>query len=89
MKTTKMIKSLATGILVILISTAAFAQKPGDNFIPKDPKFDNLLTSENSVLLVIDFQEEMMGMVRNIDRDVLTNNTQAMIKTAQVFGIPT
>ena len=58
------------------------------NFLPKDPKKDNLLTSENSILLVIDWQEEMLGMVRNIDRDVLTNNIQAMIKTANVFEIP-
>lgn len=88
MKTTKMVKSLAIGLLTVLFSASAVAQNPGDNFIPKDPKFDNLLTSENTVLLVIDFQEEMMGMVRNIDRKVLTNNTQAMIKTAQVFSIP-
>ena len=78
---------ILTTILLFMV-TLSFGQNPGDNFIPKDPKFDNLLTSENSVLLVIDFQEEMMGMVRNIKRDVLTNNTQAIIKTAQVFDIP-
>lgn len=88
MEPTKMMKSLAAVVLAVLFTAGAFAQKPGDNFIPKDPKFDNLLTSENTVLLVIDFQEEMMGMVRNIDREVLVNNTQAIIKTAQVFGIP-
>ena len=61
---------------------------PAANFIPKDPKTDNLLTSENTVLLVIDWQDEMLGMVRNIDKKVLTNNIQAMIKTANVFNIP-
>ena len=61
---------------------------PGDKFMPKDPKTDNLLTSENTVLLVIDWQDEMLGMVKNIDQAVLTNNIQAMIKTANVFDIP-
>lgn len=87
-KTTKIITSLATITLLVLLSAHTFAQNPGDNYIAKDPKFDNLLTSENTVLLVIDFQEEMMGVVKNIDREVLVNNTQAIIKTAQVFNIP-
>ncbi len=59
-----------------------------NNFVARDPKTDHLLTSENTVLLVIDWQEEMLGMVRNLDREILTNNIQAMIKTANVFGIP-
>lgn len=82
-------KSIKLGTLVIMVlfMNPLFSQID-DNFIPKDPKTDNLLTSENSVLLVIDFQEEMMGMVKNIDRELLTNNIKAMIKTANVFGIP-
>lgn len=84
----KNLKSILVTFLILGFITTSFAQKTGSNFIPKDPKFDNLLTAENTVLLVIDFQEEMMGMVRNIDRAVLTNNTQAMIKTAKIFGIP-
>jgi nicotinamidase-related amidase len=88
MKATKMMKMLTLGFLAVLCTLNVLAQNPGDNFIPKDPKFDNLMTSENTVLLVIDFQEEMMGMVRNIDRAILTNNTRAIIKTAQVFDIP-
>jgi len=60
----------------------------GADFIEKDAKTDNLLTSENTVLMVIDFQNEMLGTVKNIDQDVLVNNTRAMIKTAKVFGIP-
>ena len=90
---------MLSAIAIIAFATLAFNNsdhvnsiylpgEPGSNFMPKDPKFDNLLTSENTVLLVIDFQEEMMGMVRNMERDILTNNTQAIIKTAQVFGIP-
>jgi nicotinamidase-related amidase len=56
--------------------------------LPKDAKKDNLLTGENTILLVIDWQDEMLGMVRNFDKDVLTNNIQAMIKTANVFDVP-
>ncbi|WP_299551635.1 isochorismatase family protein [Seonamhaeicola sp.] len=88
MKTQKKVTSIAMTLLTTFFALSIYAQNPGDSFIPKDPKFDNLLTSENTVLLVIDFQEEMLGMVRNMERDVLINNTQAMIKTAQVFNIP-
>lgn len=98
MKISKTIAGLALG--AITVATMAFnyssnestssesSQKVGDNYIPKDAKKDNLLTSENSILLVIDWQDEMLGMVRNIDKEVLTNNIQAMIKTANVFDIP-
>lgn len=83
--------------MAIALGTMAFTQseskpaasnEPGSNFIPKDPKKDNLLTSENTVLLVIDWQDEMLGVVKNIDQEVLTSNIQAMIKTANVFDIP-
>jgi nicotinamidase-related amidase len=85
MKNLKLVLSFA---ILLGLYSMSIAQSPGDDFIPKDPKFDNLLTAQNSVLLVIDFQEEMMGVVKNMDRAILTNNTQAIIKTAQVFGIP-
>ena len=95
MKTVRLITTLS--VLAIAILTMAFAYSPeqkseqaapGDQFVPKDPKTDNLLTSENTILMVIDFQEEMMGSVRNIDREILANNTTAIIKTAKVFDIP-
>ncbi len=85
MKTIKHVLSLT---FIMALALNVWGQKPGENFIPKDPKTDNLLSSENTVLLVIDFQQEMMGVVKNIDQKILSNNTQAMIKTAQVFGIP-
>ncbi len=81
---------VATAILTsaFTIATQSNEDGPGDKFVPKDPKKDNLLTAENTVLLVIDWQEEMLGTVKNIDKAVLTNNIQAMIKTANVFDIP-
>ena len=38
--------------------------------------------------MVIDWQNEMLGSVKNIDQDILTSNVQAIIKTANVFDIP-
>lgn len=95
----KNLKFIALATTIIALATLAFnapfnteptsnSSAPGDNYLPKDPKTDNLLSSENTVLLVIDWQDEMLGMVRNVDKDVLTNNIQAMIKTANVFDIP-
>lgn len=85
-------KATILGLVMLMITGLTYhataQSKPGDNFIAKDPKTDNLLTSENTVLLVIDFQEEMLGVVRNIDQKVLTNNTQGIIKTARLFNIP-
>lgn len=94
MKTTKIIilgavaAALTIGAMSFTSSNPSPKEGPGRNYVPKDPVKDNLLTSENTVLLVIDWQDEMLGMVRNIDQEVLTNNIQAMIKTANVFDIP-
>lgn len=95
MKNSKIILSVLSAFVIAIVGFACAdnlqaesSNKVGKNFVAKDAKTDNLLTSENSILLVIDWQDEMLGMVRNIDKDVLTNNIQAMIKTANVFGIP-
>ncbi|PHR33240.1 MAG: hydrolase [Fluviicola sp.] len=84
----KVILNTLIALMAFSISSNTFAQNPGDNYIPKDPKKDNLLSAENTVLLVIDFQQEMLGVVQNIDQDILINNTQAIIKTAKLFNIP-
>lgn len=83
MKTTHTITTLFAAL--IMLNPIVNAQ---ENYVAKDAKKDNLLTSENTVLLVIDWQQEMLGMVQNIDQDILVNNIQAMIKTATVFDIP-
>lgn len=95
--TALLVPAFAATALLVGSTTGAYAKgsrakkarvNPARNFVAKNPKTDNLLTSENSVLLVIDWQEEMMGSVRNMPRKVLANNTKAMIKTARLFGIP-
>ena len=68
--------------------TSTFAQKADANFVPKDPKTDNLLTGDNTVLLVIDWQQDLINVVQNIDQDVMMNNIQAMVKTANLFDVP-
>lgn len=88
------VKLIAVLVLLLTVTSMIFTNSAHSenngksNFIPKDPKTDNLLTSENTVLLVIDWQDEMLGTVKNIDQAVLLNNIQAIIKTANVFDIP-
>ena len=48
-----------------------------------------LLTPQNSVLLVIDHQPQMAFGVVNIDRQTLKNNVVALLKSAKVFEVPT
>ena len=59
-----------------LITVSAFAQKADANYVPKNAKTDNLLTGENTVLLVIDWQQDLINMVYNIEQDVIINNME-------------
>ena len=47
-----------------------------------------LLTPDNSVLLLIDFQPQMAFGVANIDRQTLKNNVVALAKSAKNFKVP-
>ena len=84
----KITKIIALVVFVLASFTTSFAQSPDANFVPKDPVEDNLLTSENTVLLVIDWQQDLIDVVHNIDQDIMMNNIQAMVKTARLFDIP-
>jgi len=55
----------------------------------RNPLTDHLLTPENSVLIVIDYQQEMLDNVRSIDQERLTNNVVGLVKIAKAFGVPT
>ncbi len=48
-----------------------------------------LLTPENSVLLMIDYQPQMAFGVANMDRQALKNNAVALAKSAKLFNVPT
>ncbi|MBS0290260.1 MAG: hydrolase [Proteobacteria bacterium] len=48
-----------------------------------------ILTPQNSVLLLIDYQPQMAFGVVNIDRQTLKNNAIALAKSANLFKVPT
>lgn len=48
-----------------------------------------LLTPQNSALVLIDHQPQMAFGVQSIDRQTLKNNVVALAKSAKVFGVPT
>lgn len=48
-----------------------------------------ILSPQNSVLLLIDYQPQMAFGVVNIDRQLLKNNAVALAKSAQLFHVPT
>ena len=49
----------------------------------------SLLTPENSTVIFIDHQPQMIFGVANIDRQSLVNNTVGLAKAAKVFNVPT
>jgi nicotinamidase-related amidase len=48
-----------------------------------------MLTPDNSVLLLVDHQPYQFVAVRNMDPQLVLNNTVALAKTAKGFGVPT
>lgn len=48
-----------------------------------------LLTPDNSVMLLIDYQPQMAFGVVNIDRQTLKNNVIGLAKSAKLFKVPT
>lgn len=49
----------------------------------------DLLTPQNSQLIIIDHQPQMAFGVQSIDRQLLKNNVVALAKSAKAFGVPT
>lgn len=49
----------------------------------------DLLTPDNSVLILIDHEPQMVFGVGSMDRQQLLNNVEALAKTAKVFNVPT
>ena len=48
-----------------------------------------LLTPQNSTLLLIDHQPQMLFGVRSHDRQTVRNNVEALAKSAKAFDVPT
>jgi nicotinamidase-related amidase len=56
--------------------------------VTRDPKTDHLLTTENSVLVFIDYQPGLVDGTFSIEHDVLINNVVAMAKAAKMYDLP-
>src|SRR5690606_40629814 len=54
----------------------------------RDQKQDHLLTPENSVLIIIDYQKVQVNSIDSMDRQLLINNISAVAKMAKVYNIP-
>ncbi len=52
------------------------------------PNEDPFISPTNAALVLIDYQPHIMMGVRNIDHDVLINNTTGLVKSAVHFGLP-
>jgi nicotinamidase-related amidase len=50
---------------------------------------ESMLTPDNCVLVLIDHQAFQVAGVRNIDPQLMINNTVALAKSAKVFNVPT
>ncbi|MEJ7740222.1 MAG: hydrolase [Chitinophagaceae bacterium] len=58
------------------------------SFQIRDQKNDHLLTAENAVLIVIDYQPPQVNSIASMDRQLLVNNILGTIKMANVYGMP-
>lgn len=56
------------------------------NFFKKE---DTLLTPENCLLLLVDYQPQMLFAVKSIDNETLVNNAVGLAKAAKIFKVPT
>lgn len=58
------------------------------SFEPRDPKEDELLSPENTVLLLIDYQPTQVNSINSMDRHQLIENITAVTKLAQSYDVP-
>lgn len=54
----------------------------------RDPVKDDLLTSQNSALIVIDYQPVQVNSIASMDRQLLVNNIVGTAKAAVAYGLP-
>jgi nicotinamidase-related amidase len=54
----------------------------------RDPIADHLLTPQNAVFLLIDYQPSQLAGVKSMDRDLLVKNAVSTVRTIKTFGIP-
>jgi nicotinamidase-related amidase len=54
----------------------------------RDPLMDQLLTPQNSALIIIDYQPVQVTSVASMDRRTLVTNIVAVARTAKLYGLP-
>ena len=54
----------------------------------RDPVKDQLLTPQNSTLIIIDYQPVQVTSVASMDRQKLVSNIVAVARTAKLYGLP-
>jgi hypothetical protein len=52
----------------------------------RDPKTDDLLTPQNSALVIIDYQPLQVNSIASMDRQLLVNHILAVAKTGVGYG---
>src|SRR5256714_1263281 len=54
----------------------------------RDPVVDPLLTPQNAMLVVIDYQPTQVNSIRSMDHQALVDNIVTVAKTAKAYGLP-
>lgn len=54
----------------------------------RDPAQDFLLTPQNAALVIIDYQPVQVSSIASMDRRTLVTNAVAVVRTAQLYGLP-
>ncbi len=54
----------------------------------RDPINDDLLTSKNSALVIIDYQPVQVNSIASMDRQLLVNNIVGVAKIGVAYGLP-
>ena len=54
----------------------------------RDPFADHLITPQNSVFLLIDWQPTQISTVRSMDPDLLLKNAVSTVRTVKAYGVP-
>jgi len=81
----KVIFSNLTVVAFLMITAPLHAKESEVNRIESQ----QILTSENSTLILIDYQPQTVFGVNSHDRTLVMNNVEGLAKTAKAFNIPT
>jgi nicotinamidase-related amidase len=54
----------------------------------RDPLADQLITPQNAVFVLIDYQPEQLAAVRSMDHDLLLENAVSTVRAVKAFGLP-